>query len=1153
MLMGLRIVYGRAGSGKSRLCLQEIKAALMDGAKGRLILVVPEQYTLQAEKNLVQEIGSTGIIGAEVMSFRRMAYRVFNEVGGITRKAINSAGKAVILCSIIEDMKERLNIFSKAAGQQGFVGLVADAISEFKRYGVTPDQLKEAADSPESSGVLKQKLRELAAIYRAFEAALEGRYVDSDDQLTLLADKLGQSTFFDGARVWLDGFSGFTPQEYRIIGELMVKADSVSVCLCTDCIDGDAGDGIGVFSPVARTVTKLMAVAKERGIDMEPPVPLTGEPPHRFSQSRDLAHLEREYFRFPCRAYQEETRDISIFAAANIYSEVEHTAADILRLCRDEGLRYRDIAVVLRDSASYDKLIGSVFSEYGIPCFVDGKKDILGNPLVQYILSALDIFIHNWSYQAVFRNLKTGLAGISPEDIDVLENYVLACGIRGSAWTRQGEWTMGMGISFDDGPLSDYERETLERVNRVRERITAPLKDLRSNMRGRKRVRDLCTALYGFLCDVGVPERLEERIHRLESTGELNLANEYRQIWGIVMEALDQLVEAVGDRLTDIEGFRRLLEAGLSEYRVGLIPPALDQVLVANAERSRSHDIKALYILGVNDGVFPILCSDEGMLCDRDREDLRAMGIDLAQDTRTKALEEQYLIYSLLTAPSRYLRISYPIADHRGRSMRPSVIISRIKKIFPQVKEYSNVLDSTADSLELVSAPLPTFNRLVSNVRRSLEGTGINEVWQQVHRWYMDNPEWAERCRTMLSGLHYTNQAGSIGGEKAKKLYGSPLYTSISRLERFAACPFAYFVQYGLRARERKQFGLSAPDMGTFMHNVIDRFSKELAEKGMTWRDIDREWCRREVDAIVDRMLDSKAAAVLDSSPRYKYLVLRLKRVLTRAIWMIAQHIRMGGFEPLGYELAFGEEGGLPPIVLDLPSGERVCLTGRIDRVDVLQTEDGTYIRVIDYKSGVKKFNLSDLYYGLQVQLITYLAALLENVPDLLKGPALPAGILYFRIDDPIITNGRGMTDEEVERAIMKKLRMDGLLLKDVKVIRNMDKDLEGNSLIIPARINKGGDLGKSSAASAEQFELLKRYVRGLLAKTAEQMLEGNVSIAPYKKNGVTPCSYCEYSPVCQFDTVFPDNRYRVFMDIKEQQFWELIGYREKLKKGEVE
>nr|HQA47677.1 helicase-exonuclease AddAB subunit AddB [Bacillota bacterium] len=265
MLMGLRIVYGRAGSGKSRLCLQEIKAALMDGAKGRLILVVPEQYTLQAEKNLVQEIGSTGIIGAEVMSFRRMAYRVFNEVGGITRKAINSAGKTVILCSIIEDMKEQLNIFSKAAGQQGFVGLVADAISEFKRYGVTPDQLKEAADSPESSGVLKQKLRELAAIYRAFEAALEGRYVDSDDQLTLLADKLGQSTFFDGARVWLDGFSGFTPQEYRIIGELMVKADSVSVCLCTDCIDGDAGDGIGVFSPVARTVTKLMAVAKERG------------------------------------------------------------------------------------------------------------------------------------------------------------------------------------------------------------------------------------------------------------------------------------------------------------------------------------------------------------------------------------------------------------------------------------------------------------------------------------------------------------------------------------------------------------------------------------------------------------------------------------------------------------------------------------------------------------------------------------------------------------------------------------------------------------------------------------------------------------------------------------------------------------------------
>jgi ATP-dependent helicase/nuclease subunit B len=1151
--MGLRFVYGRAGSGKSHLCLQEIKEAVSGGSRGPLILVVPEQYTLQAEKNLVRAIGSTGIIGAEVMSFRRMAHRVFNEVGGLTRKTINSAGKAMLLCSIIDDMKDDLNVFSKAAGQQGFIGVVVQTISEFKRYGVTPARLKELAGSAAPGGLLKQKLKELAGIYGAFEEALEGRYVDNDDHLTLLAEKLGQSSRFDDAEVWLDGFSGFTPQEYRIIGELLGKARRVSVCLCTDSIELGPGDSIGVFSPVGNAVSRLKAIAKERGVGLEPPVFLSEEPPYRFKDSTGLSHLEREYFRFPCRAYGEKTGDISIFAATNVYSEVEYTAADILRLCRDEGFRYRDIAVAVRDPGSYGKLIGSIFDEYGIPCFIDGKKDILGNPMVQYILSALDILIHNWSYQVVFRYLKTGLAGIAYGDIDMLENYVLACGIRGAAWTREGEWTMGMGVPFDDRRMPDYEKEMLERVNETRHRVVEPLTGLRSRMKGRKRVRDLCTALYEFLCDVGVPERIEERINRLDSAGELNLANEYRQIWGILVEALDQMVEAMGDRVTGIEGFRRMLEAGLSEYRVGLIPPALDQVLVADPERSRSHDIKALYILGVNDGVFPALCSDEGILCDKDRQDLNAMGIELAQDTRTKALEEQYLLYRVLTTPSKYLRLSYAIADHRGRSMRPSVIISRVKKLFPGITEHSNVIDRGMDSPDLVTAPLPTFNRLISAVRKNGESLRAAGIWQEVHRWYMENPGWADRYRAVLSGLDYSNQAGSIGKEKAGRLYGSPLYTSISRLERFASCPFAYFMQYGLRAKERRQFGFTAPDMGTFLHGVIDRFSRNLSQKGMTWRSVDREWCAREVADIVDEILNSEPAAILGNSPRYRYLTARLKRMLTRAVWMIARHIQMGGFEPLGYEMAFGGEGDFPPIVLDLPSGERVYLTGRIDRVDALETGDGTYIRVIDYKSGSKDFSLSDLYHGLQIQLITYLAALLENGTGKLKGPILPAGILYFKVDDPIIADGRGMTDEEIERAVMKKLRMDGLVLEDIRVIREMDKDLEGSSLIIPARINKGDVLGKSSAASAEQFELLKRHVRGLLTRTAGEMLEGNVSIAPYRKDRFTPCSYCEYSPICQFDTAFADNRYRILREIKDEQVWSLVGNSKEAEKGEVE
>ncbi len=1153
--MGLRFIYGRAGSGKSHLCMQEINSMLRDGDKGPLILLVPEQYTLQAERNLVRTVGSTGIVGAEVLSFRRMAYRVFNEVGGVSRRHIDSAGKGILLYKIIDGMKDNLKVFTKAARQQGFIGIVADTISEFKRYKVTPDRLKDAGSSLGDDGLLKEKLEELAEIYRVFERELHEKYIDSDDDFTFLAEKLGTSSLLDGAEIWLDGFSGFTPQEYAIIGEMLSKARRVSICVCTDCIEEYASDVTGVFSHLSEVVSRLTAVAKGRGAAVEPPVSLTGKPPYRFRESSELMHLEREYFNFPCSCYEEKTRDISIYTAANIYLEVENTARDILRLCRDKGMRYRDIAVAARDPKSYHKLISSIFDEYGIPCFVDGKKDILSNPLILCILSVFDIFIHNWSYQAVFRYLKTGLSGIPAGDIDVLENYVLACGIKGGAWTGRKEWTFSMGLPFDHREMTDYETETMERVNEIRHRVTEPLLALRSETKGPKTVRQLCTALYEFLCRLQIPAIILERIDDLESSGQLNLANEYRQIWGIVIEALDQLVEVMGDEVTGMAGFRRVLEAGMAQYRIGLIPPALDQVLVTSAERTKSHDIKALYILGVNDGIFPAVSGHEGILCDRDRENLRYMGIELAKDTRAKAFEEQYLVYSVLTTAGSFLRLSYPIADHRGRAMRPSIIISRVKKLFPNISQYSHIIDrnTDADNLELVAAPLPTFNRLISTVRRRAEGLEMGQVWQDVHRWYMENPQWSERYMTMLSGLDYSNQTGSIGRDKAKKLYGSPLYTTISRLERFAACPFAYYIQYGLKAKDRKVFRLTAPDMGTFMHNVIDMFSRNLREKGITWRDLDSEQCIHEVSAIVDGIMSEKSASILSSSPRYRYFTVRLKRILARAVWLIAQHIKRSGFEPLGYELSFGGEGEYPPITIELEWGEKVYLTGRIDRVDTLETEDGTYLRVIDYKSGNKDFSLSDVYYGLQVQLITYLDALWENGSGSFKEPVLPGGILYFMIDDPIITDGRGMTLQEIEKAIMKKLRMKGLLLEDIKLIKEMDREIDGSSLIIPARINKGDVLGKSSAANAEQFDLLRRYVRKLLARSAEEMLKGDVSIAPYRRNKFTSCTYCEYSSICQFDTGFADNRYRMLKDIKDNEFWSLMGYKEKSEKGEVE
>ena len=679
--------------------------------------------------------------------------------------------------------------------------------------------------------------------------------------------------------------------------------------------------GTDVFAPSKNTAKKLMELAKDNGIEVERPVAMEDNP-YRFKDSSELAHLERYYFVYPYSRYQGRTKDVSLFMASNIYSEVEETAKDILALCRDRGWRYRDIAVVTGNLESYEKLIRVIFSEYGIPFFIDRKKDITSHPLVKLILSMLDIFVHNWSYEAVFRYLKTGLTGIAREDIDILENYVLACGIRGSRWTQEEDWDYRPYAGLEEGGITERELKILTRVNQVRRQLVEPLYRFRERTRGRTKARQICTALFDFLCEIQIPETMEELVEEFKASGELTLANEYSQIWNITMEVLDQIVETMGEDSMGVQKFRELISIGFSQHQVGLIPPALDQVLVGNVERSRSHEIKGLYVLGVNDGVFPAPPKAEGILSDKDRQTLYSMGMELAQDTRTRAFEEQFMVYSTLTTAGEYLRISYPIADHEGRTLRPSIIIYRMRKLFPDISEFSNIGTAAGNidveqEFQRIAAPLPTFNEMVSVIRRQGEGFPPNPIWKHVYNWYMNQESWKERCKKIEDWLSYSSQVEAIPADKARKLYGSPLYSSISRLEQYASCPFSFYVRYGIGAKERKVYRLSPPDLGSFIHVVIDMFSKEIEESGLGWRNLDREWCKDRVSKIVDELLSKRTGSILNSSDRYRYLTSRLKRIVTRAVWLIAEHIRRSGFEPIGYELTFNESKAatFPPIV----------------------------------------------------------------------------------------------------------------------------------------------------------------------------------------------------------------------------------------------
>lgn len=1136
--MSLRIIYGRAGSGKTRFCLNEIKAGIAAGVSHPMILLVPEQFTFQAERDLINVLGTGGIIKTEVLSFRRMAFRVFNEAGGITYPHIHSAGKCMIIYRLLDKLRDGFKVFAGTADRKGFVNTLADLITEFKRYSITPEVLEAAGKGLEDENPLKDKLMELSAIYAAFEKTLAERYRDSDDDLTLASEKLGSTGLFNGAEIWIDGFAGFTAQEYRVIERLLQKARRVSVSLCTDCPEGGETNGTDVFSSVKAACRKFIRIAGEYGVSVEPAVALGGAEPFRFKDSPELTHLERNYNAYPYRTYKKRTKDICLFSSVNIFSEIEEAARDIIRLCRDEGMRFRDIAVVTRELEAYERLIEVIFAEYGIPYFIDRKTEITNHPLVRLLLSMLDIFNENWSYESVFRYLKTGLTGIDRSGIDRLENYVLACGIRGGRWTAEGDWTMSPDLipgEGDEGKKSDGYRD----INETRYKVIEPLLEFRQKTRGRKKASEICGALYDFLCDTGVPLRIEESIEQFRKSGKLSLANEYSQVWNILMEVFDQAAEVMGEERFGIERFSDILRIGLEEYKIGLIPVSLDQVLVGSAERSRSHEVKALYILGANDGIFPSAAAEEGILSDRDRSVLTGAGLELASDTRTKAFDEQYLVYRALTTAGSYLRISWPIAGHEGRTMRPSVIIPRLRKLFPAITETSNILEPDSGPGEAgLAARLPAFKQLVSVMRRKADGKDIRPLWEWVYRWFASQEDWRHMCKAARDALLFKNVAQPVSGRRIAALYGEPAYSSVSRLEKYTACPFAYYVQYGLGARERKVYRLSPPDIGTFMHAVIESFSRVVAEGELSWRDFDREWCRERVSEIVDGMLEKMQGSGIAASKRYTALAVRLKRVVARAVWLIAEHIRRGSFEPIGYEMDFGDGGKFPPITIELDSGRKIHLTGRIDRVDALKTEEGTYLRIVDYKSGSRDFKLSDVFYGLQVQLVTYLDAIWRED----RQDCLPGGMLYFRVDDPIVRKNGRLTEEDIEREIMKQLKMKGLLLADVKLIREMDNAIGGSSLIIPATVNKGEVLGRNtSAASLEQFKLLRKHVRRLLKGLCEEIMRGNVSISPYKNKTVTACRYCGFLSVCQFDAAMKENTFKLLKDREDEEVWNLM------------
>lgn len=1128
--MGIRFIYGRAGSGKSTYCLNSIKNRLNDNNGNTLIYLVPEQYTFQRETMLLKDVGEEGLLRAQVLSFKTMAQKVFDECGGRVHDRMRDVGKSMLIHKILQESEENLQYFNRISKEQGFTDIISETITEFKKYNVTPSVLREGLTKIDDEE-LKSKLTDLANIFEKFDISISENLVDTDDELTYLANKLNNCSLYDNAEIWIDEFTTFTPQQMEVIKGLAKKCKEVNIALCMDEVSsGDDSEVTDIFNSLKTTELRILNMMRDEHIGYEKPVNLNDNKNNRFKYNHELKHLEKYFFTYPFKSYKQDVNTIRLYKANNSYDEVENVAKEILRFVRDKGYRFRDISVVCRNIDDYEKIATVIFNEYDIPFFLDKKIDILSNPLIVLILSSIEVMIRNWSYESVFKYLKSGLVNIDSNEIDILENYVLANGIKGFKWTNE------LSISEEDND----EIDPIKVMIKVRE----PLIKLHSRIRGNKSVKAICTAIYEFLIELDCFNRIEEWISEFDEYGMQSKVMEYQQVSEIVIDILDQAVDVIGEDLITINEFYKILNAGFQNREIGIIPVALDQVNIGGIGRIKGRNVKVLFIVGVNDGVLPAANKDEGILSDRDRDLLKENGIELSSSTRAKVFEEQYMVYTALTLASDYLMISYPMADFEGKSLRASIVIPRLKRIFPKLIEESDLfnLKEKSDKYSKVTAPIPTFNELILALRRNYENEDVEDYWKDVYCWYKDKEEFYNKSGNILEGLKYSNDGEVVAREKLKKLYSikdGRLLFSVSRLENYAECPFSYFIKYGLKARDRKVYEFSAPDLGSFMHEVLDEFTNKVKRERISWSELNSERCRNIVSDLIEKKLIEDGNSILNSSKKYKYFTNRFKRVIAKSVSVLAEQMRKGQFEIFSNEFQFGNLRDGAPIKLELPSGEEIYLTGRIDRIDSLDLHGNTYIRVIDYKSGSKKFDLNELYYGLQIQLLVYLDAILKNSEYILHTQAMPGAILYFKIDDPIIKSKSELQDEEIRKQVLDKLKMNGLLLKDAELVKAMDNDMETYSLVIPATFKKDGDFSSnSSVITEEQFNILREYVNFKMIELCEDMLSGKIRIEPCKNQRTSYCDYCDYSAICQFDTSIKDNKYKLVLKKDDKEIW---------------
>lgn len=1116
--MALKFILGPSGAGKTRYMYDEIIRKSMENPQKNYIIVVPEQFTMAVQKEIVELHPRHGVMNIDIVSFNRLAFRIFEELGINRLSILDDTGKTLVLRHVIENKKGELKLFKDKLKYFGFVEEMKSSISELYQYGIAPDELKSIVAEAKGHRSTMMKLEDISVIYDAFKEYVKGMsgednvYITKEEVLSRLCEAIPSSDIIKTSELYLDGFTGFTPVQNRLVQLLMEYSEQVNITLAISKEECQKLTSTGfmdvkeheLFAMSKNTVNTLIGLAADHRIQILQPVIVEMSDKSRFANNEALAHIERELFRYG----DNETKKIdakeafSIYMAANSVKEAEFISDKIMAMVMESKgtLRYRDIAVVTGDLEGAGRSLERALKSNGIPYFMDSKRSLIRNPFVNVIRGVLQMADEDFSYESVFAYLKNDMSLLEREESDILENYVLGCGIRGfkeynNPFTRMHK---------------DMTEEELAQCENIRAKFMDGVAELfEKDMKGMK-VRELSDLIRAFIQKHKLAEKLIEYEEYFKELEEHSLAAEYSQAYELTMELFDKLDSLLGDEKLTLKEYRRLLDDGFDEIKVGIIPMVMDQVVVGDIQRTRLKAIKVLFVMGVNDGIIPSHGNKPGLLSQNDRTVLKNMNMELSPTVREAGFIQKFYLYLNLTKPSEKLLMTYSLSSADGNAIRPSYLIGTMQDMFENcyIKECEK-------EIERLITKRGAFEKTIQGIKK-YENEELDALWRELFAYFGRNPNYREALDRAIEGAYYTNDDSVLDKAVAKALYGDKLSSSITRIEKYAACAYAHFLSYGLKLMERPVYEIKPVDIGNIFHEAIELFSRQIVEKELDFTSVTDDMRKSIVDEVVLQVTEKYGGHVLRSSARNSYMIEKIRRVTDRSAWAIIEHIKRGGFKPDDFELKLRE--------------------GRIDRVDRLSDDGDVYIKVIDYKSGNKSFSPTDVENGLQLQLIYYMDTLMKREKSINPEKMVhPGGVFYFNIKDPIIDYEESMMDEDVyAEKLLSQYKMTGALNSDENVIMAIDSGLsESNKVSNVAKV-KYGDIGSyirvgsdAGIMSEENFERLIGRVKTKIEQMTTEIMDGNIAMNPYKKGQYTPCSYCKFKSVCAFDNKQFKNEFR--------------------------